>query len=289
MFAPTARCRPTRSSAERDARDAEPVRLLLQPARVGDDTRACERRAPASRGSRAARAARMFGRARCLLVEHVARPRVHGEDERPRRLVQRATMRAQPLRLGVRRAVQRQRRRSARLEPSRRMRALARDRQEGRVASAITSPTTSTPAGDALARELAPPSARRGRAGAPRSGRPRSGCAPPASRGRTLAGRPRRARPARRRPTRRPRASSSCRRRRAPSRAARASTAARICGCIAAGSAVRRSRRYAGSGSPSSSKKTADMSASQCWPVCTTTSSMPASRSATESGPDLMN
>ena len=44
-----------------------------------------------------------------------------------------------------------------------------------------------------------------------------------------------------------------------------------------------------GSASPSSSKNTADSAGSQCWPVCTTTSSIPASRSATESGADLMN
>ena len=67
------------------------------------------------------------------------------------------------------------------------------------------------------------------------------------------------------------------------------STARAICGRIASASAVRRSSRYAGSESPSSSKKTADISASQCWPVCTTTSSIPAARSASESGPDLMN
>ena len=44
---------------------------------------------------------------------------------------------------------------------------------------------------------------------------------------------------------------------------------------------VCRSSRYAGSGSPSSSKKTSDSSRSQCWPVCSDTSSIPASRSAT--------
>ena len=45
----------------------------------------------------------------------------------------------------------------------------------------------------------------------------------------------------------------------------------------------------AGSGRPSSSKKTCDSSSSQCCPVWTTTSSIPASRSATESGADLTN
>ena len=54
-------------------------------------------------------------------------------------------------------------------------------------------------------------------------------------------------------------------------------------------SAVRRSSRYAGSGRPSSSKKTGDSSSSQCCPVWTTTSSIPASRSATESGAALTN
>ncbi len=68
-----------------------------------------------------------------------------------------------------------------------------------------------------------------------------------------------------------------------------ASSAAAIPGRIRSASAVCRSSRYAGSGSPSSSKKTSDSSRSQCWPVCSVTSSMPASRSATASGPDLMN
>ena len=36
-------------------------------------------------------------------------------------------------------------------------------------------------------------------------------------------------------------------------------------------------------------RRPSDISASQCWPVWRTTSSMPASRSATDTGPDLMN
>ena len=45
----------------------------------------------------------------------------------------------------------------------------------------------------------------------------------------------------------------------------------------------------AGSASESSAKNTAESVGSQCWPVCTTISSIPASRSARESGADLMN
>src|SRR5260221_3783104 len=52
---------------------------------------------------------------------------------------------------------------------------------------------------------------------------------------------------------------------------------------------VRRSRRYAGSGIESSSKNPCDIAGSQCWPEWRTTSSIPASRGATERGADLMN
>ena len=67
-----------------------------------------------------------------------------------------------------------------------------------------------------------------------------------------------------------------------------ASTAA-IGGVSRSTSAVRRSSRCAGSSSESSSMKTCDSSSSQCCPVWTTTSSIPASRSATESGAALTN
>ena len=83
------------------------------------------------------------------------------------------------------------------------------------------------------------------------------------------------------------RASSSCRRRRGPSRGARGTASATTgdgatspcpgrAGTPARAARARRRRR------PTSL-------ASQCCPVCRTTSSMPASRNASETGPDLMN
>src|SRR4051794_447898 len=68
---------PFRARPKRDARDAEPVRLLLQSARVGDDTRSacgeCEHLEVAERRDR------LEGRAEldAVLVEYMARPRVN--------------------------------------------------------------------------------------------------------------------------------------------------------------------------------------------------------------------
>ena len=93
--------------------------------------------------------------------------------------------------------------------------------------------------------------------------------------------------PLRRRPALR-RASSSCRRRRARRRAMPSGRRQRWSRSVS-GSAVRRSSRCAGAPRPSSTKKISDSAASQCWPVCTTISSMAASRKAAESGADLMN
>ncbi len=85
------------------------------------------------------------------------------------------------------------------------------------------------------------------------------------------------------------RRSSSCRRRRGRGRALRRAIRSAIAGCICAVSEVWRSSRYRGSARPSWSKKTCDMTWNQCCPVCSTTSSIPASRSAAESGAALMN
>ncbi len=132
----------------------------------------------------------------------------------------------------------------------------------------------------------------RGRAAARRPGRPRSGSAPPAST-RSPLRRPgldvRDADADRDAPRARPRASSSCRRRRAPSRAARRSSAATDPGQHRVGvGACARSSRYAGSASPSSSKKTSrQLRGRSAGPCAATTSSIPASRSASESGAGL--
>ena len=90
-------------------------------------------------------------------------------------------------------------------------------------------------------------------------------------------------------PPRPRRASSSCRRTRAPSPAARPRAPPRS---PAASARRRRCAGRAGTPAPAARaprRRPAESSRSQCWPVCSVTSSMPASRSATASGPDLMN
>ena len=107
-FAPTLdRVHPLRARPQRDARDAVPVRLLLEAAGVGDDHARLRRRAPRSRGSRAAGASR----ARCSWSVRPSRSRAAlcagGPGRRQARSARSAppTMRAQPLRARVRLAV----------------------------------------------------------------------------------------------------------------------------------------------------------------------------------------
>ena len=195
---------------------------------------------------------------------------------------------AQPLRLRVRLAVDRQRRAYGALE--RRRCASRASGAKIRAASAITSPTTSTPAGDAFGARAARPSARPGRGAAPRRGRPRSGSAPPASTGRSSAGRPRRARPAR--PRRRASAPASVefvspktstqsgRSRSSASRIPAASPPGRRC-AGRAGSA--------GSGSPSSSKKTCRQLGVPVLPRVEDDLLDPRVAQRLETGADLMN
>ena len=196
---------------------------------------------------------------------------------------------AEPLRPDVRLAMDR--RDDVRPRLVRRRDAPARDRREakGGVRHHVTDDERTSPV--LLPRRASRPTARRDRAGASRAGRPRSASAPPASTGRRCGGPPRRARSGRRpapQPGRR-RGSSWCRRgpaRRpaAPTRSPRgwARSASRRPRCADPAGARARGGR-------APRRRPRDSSSSQCCPVWTTTSSIPASRSAAESGADLTN
>ena len=127
--------------AQRHARDAQPVRLLLQAAGVGDDDARRARRARASRDSRAARSPRRSAGSSMPFASSAWRVRgCTGKTNRRSASPSAATISPQPVGLGVRLAVDRQRGVRRRRGPRRRVCAIG---AKIRVASAITSPTTS--------------------------------------------------------------------------------------------------------------------------------------------------
>ena len=225
---------PLRRRPQRHARHAVPVRLLLQPARVGDDharlrgergeVEVAERRRSSARSSPSPASSD----ARACAGAPGRRPAARRGAVPRRSGASRVCGRRSPRGAASRRRSRRARRRAASStsERSRAIGAKSRERVGHHVADDLD------PARDALALEHAAPSARRGRAGAPTSrstsirlrssGIDRSKLRSPASTCAT--GTPPRAAAARRR------ASSSCRRRRAPSRAAPRATASRIAG-----------------------------------------------------------
>ena len=209
------------------ARHAVPVRLLLEPAGVGDD-HACLR---GERGEVEVAERRESGHCPGTVPGHVpstARSRLSSAGVRGRRP---ARPGAQALRgAGPAAAAPRwplgamsqrgmsggwpQSRPESTSAPARSARS-GRSRPPSRRRRPRFSPRRAHPRGSRA-------SARPGRRAAARAGRSRSDCAPPASTGRRSAGRPPRARAERPPPPQpaRRRASSSCRRRRAPSRGA---------------------------------------------------------------------
>ena len=281
------RVHPLRARAQRDAWDAEPVRLLLQSARIGDDGFGRGDEREHLEIAEWLDRLDVWGQAETVLVECVLRSRMHREDEPA--LQRRRAPRRSPA--GDR----------ARCSPAggssapctaARTRSSA-PRQTGsnsRVASPITSPTTSrrpgTPSCSSCAAERSSGQKRRAdsRSTSIRfrsSGIDRSKLRSPASTCATGTSSPGGVR------------SGQGRVRVAvdehPVGALSPRSPRGSAGSSPAGSDVRRSSLWAGSGMPSSSKKTWDMAGSQCCPVCSTTSSIPASRSATERGADLMN
>ena len=211
---------PLRGRPQRHARDAVPVRLLLQAARVGDD----HARLRGERGQ--VEVAERLGEedVRPERRQRGARARVRREDDRLLEPVQAVDDAREPLRAHVRLAVDGREQVAAGLdaEALERPRAVARERREPEAGVGHHVADDLDRGRRRLRARACRASARPGRAGGRRCGRPRSGSAPRASRGRRCAGRPRRGRAGRRlrRPRGRRRASSSCRRRRAPRPAA---------------------------------------------------------------------
>ena len=206
--------------AQRHARHAQPVRLLLQAAGVGHDARrAGDEREHLEVAERLDRLDVGAGAIPCSSMTCRVRGCTGKTNVRPGR-GDPGQEAAQPVGLGVRRAVHRQH--GVRIGSRRSVAQRDRREQVERVAHDVADDLDAT--GARPRRRASRAIARRARAGAARRGRPRSGFAPRASTGRRSADRPRRARPERpRRPRRvRRRASSWCRRRRAPSPAARA-------------------------------------------------------------------
>ena len=269
---------------QRHAGHAEPVRLLLQAARVGDDRRAPATSA-ASRGSRAARSARDVAQLDRLVEQRGAcagapgrRTAVDAVDS-PSTI---ARSRSGSVTFASRWIVSDDVAAGLDAEPLERRRAFARDRREERGSRRPSRRRRPRAGRRRLRARAAPPSARRGRRAARRAGRPRSGCAPPASTRSKL-----------RSPASTCATGTSPRGARAGERRVRVAVDEHPVGPLAASTTSRdrrgHRRRVGGAQvepvararrSSSSSKKTCDSSASQCWPVCSDDLVDPARRGA---------